>query len=840
MISENADRQEIKDGCIIDFISKKEIKATPEEIEAVQVFSRQLVDDYNYPTENIQTRPQFRVKIRPSDTRKEYPVDIAVFTNEKKQEDDIYIIVECKKKNRQDGKTQLKDYLRFSKAFLGVWFNGDERLFLRKMEKGGRIDFEEIPNIPQYNQRVEDIGRFNRKDLKPTHNLKAIFRAIRNHLAANTVGVTRDEVLAQQLINLIFCKIYDERFTEPNDIVTFRAGIEENSQDIKKRILELFSNVKRKYKEVIDNTDTISLDANSIKYVVGELQNYCLIEAERDIIADAFETFIGHALKGGQGQFFTPRNIVKMMVDILDPSDEDLIIDPACGSGGFLIEALRHIWRKLDAEGEKYHWNKSNLQEEKMEVALNKIRGIDKDYFLSKVAKAYMAIIGDGKSGIFCEDSLEVPRNWGNLTRTKIHLEDFSMLLTNPPFGTKIPVRGTEKLKQFKLGHKWKHNSHTGDWEKGKLKEKEDPQTLFVERSIQLLKENGKMAIVLPEGIYGNPSDRYIWQNIKKFGNVMGIISLGHEAFQPNTHMKTSILFFEKGKKQQEDIFMAIAKNVGHDKNGKTTYKINNDGSYILDDKGEKAIDDDMPEITKNYRLFLKNKLTKTTHLGFTVKASEIKNSIYIPNYYDPEIAIKLANMKKAGYHLVNFGKLIKEKIITIKRGNEIGSQFYGMGEIPFVRTSDIVNWEIKIDPIKGIPNEIYLLYKNKQDVRAEDILFVKDGTFLIGRTAFVTELDEKIVIQSHLLKIRVNKNHEYINPFSLMYLLNLPIVKQQIKNKTFIQGTISTVGDRINELILPIQINEIDVITNNIKTIINEKEKLRGKIVELIKSNNF
>ena len=393
--------KETRDGYIIDFISGQEVKETPEEIEAVQVFARQLVEDYGYPKDHIQTRPQFRVKVRPSDTKKEYPVDIAVFPNDKKQEDDIYIIVECKKKNRKDGKTQLQDYLRFSKAFLGVWFNGDERLFLRKVEKDGRIEFEEIPNIPQFGQRVEDIGKFRRKDLKPTHNLKATFKAIRNHLAANTVGATRDEVLAQQLINLIFCKIYDERFTEPNDIVTFRAGVDEEAKDIKERILDLFDKVKRKYKEVLDDSDTITLDANSVAYVVGELQNYCLIEAERDIIADAFETFIGHALKGGQGQFFTPRNVVKMMVDILDPDDEDLIIDPACGSGGFLIEALRHVWRKLDAEGEKYHWNKSNLQEEKMEVALNKIRGIDKDYFLSKVAKAYMAIIGDGKAVFF-------------------------------------------------------------------------------------------------------------------------------------------------------------------------------------------------------------------------------------------------------------------------------------------------------------------------------------------------------------------------------------------------------------------------------------------------------
>jgi type I restriction enzyme M protein len=564
--------KETKDGYIIDFISGQEVKATPEEIEAVQVFARQLVEDYGYPKDHIQTRPQFRVKARPSDTKKEYPVDIAVFLNDKKQENDIYIIVECKKKNRKDGKTQLQDYLRFSKAFLGVWFNGDERLFLRKVEKDGRIEFEEIPNIPQFGQRVEDIGKFRRKDLKPTHNLKATFKAIRNHLAGNTVGATRDEVLAQQLINLIFCKIYDERFTEPNDIVTFRAGVDEDSKDVKERILDLFNKVKRKYKEVLDDNDTITLDANSVAYVVGELQNYCLIEAERDVIADAFETFIGHALKGGQGQFFTPRNVVKMMVDILDPDYEDLIIDPACGSGGFLIEALRHVWRKLDAEGEKYHWNSENLKEEKMEFALNRIRGIDKDYFLAKVAKAYMAIVGDGKSGIFCEDSLENPKNWDSKTREKIHLEEFSVLLTNPPFGSKIPVRGEEKLKQYELGHKWKFNKQTGQWEKGKLKDNEAPQILFIERCLQLLKDGGRMAIVLPDGILGNESLSYVRNWLLKQGRLIAVIDVPIETFMPNTSTKTSVLIFQKLSKDKipEDynIFMAVAETCGHDRRG--------------------------------------------------------------------------------------------------------------------------------------------------------------------------------------------------------------------------------------------------------------------------------
>ncbi|MCM1286240.1 MAG: N-6 DNA methylase [Acetobacter sp.] len=564
----------MKDGYLIDYITGAEVRAKPEEMQAVQPFAKMLIEDYGYPKELITTHPQYRVKVRPSDTKKEYPVDIAVFSATQKSDDDIYIVVECKKKTRKDGRSQLEDYLRFCKAQLGVWYNGEERFFLRKYEADGQVKFEEIPNIPKYGQRLEDIGKFRRCDLKPTHNLKSTFKAIRNHLAANTVGATRDEVLAQQLINIIFCKIYDERFTEPEDIVSFRAGVNEAPADVKKRLLDLFDKVKRKYKEVLDKEDNISLDADSIVYVVGELQNFCLIEAERDSVADAFETFIDHALKGGQGQFFTPRNVVRMMVDILDPSDEDYIIDPSCGSGGFLVETLRYIWKKLDSEGERYHWNAANLKEEKMEVALNKLCGIDKDYFLSKVAKAYMAILGDGKSGIFCEDSLDMPSNWQDKTKIKIGKGKFSVLLTNPPFGSKIPVRGEDKLKQYDLAYKWQKNK-SGVWEQGKLKEKESPQVLFIERDVQLLADYGRMAIVLPDGVFGNDTFGYIRHWLKEHGRILAIIDIPVETFQPNTSTKTSILVFQKLPKEKipedYDIFMAIASTCGHDRRGNET-----------------------------------------------------------------------------------------------------------------------------------------------------------------------------------------------------------------------------------------------------------------------------
>jgi type I restriction enzyme M protein len=514
--------------------------------------------------------------VRPSDTKKEYPVDIAVFLDSQKTEDTVWIIVECKKKNREDGKTQLQDYLRFSKAPLGVWFNGEERLFLKKVEKEGQVLFEDIPNIPRNGQRLEDIGKFLRKDLKIPHNLKPIFKSIRNFLAGNTIGATRDEILAQQLIHIIFCKIYDEKWTKPNDIVRFRAGVDETPEKVGDRIQKLFDDVKTKYEEVIGKNAEITLDNNSVFYIVGELQNYCLTEATRDAIADAFEIFITGALKGGQGQFFTPRNLVQMMVEVLDPQPEDMIIDPACGSGSFLIDAMRHIWSKIEANAKTLGWAERDIEKEKQKMATDKIRGIDKDQFLSQVTKAYMAIMGDGMGGVFCEDSLEKEQNWKPKTRAKIALNQFSVLLTNPPFGSKIPVKGLEKLKQFDLAHKWKKDKKTQKWTKlndlnteGK-KGGIEPQILFIERAIQFLRPNGRLAIILPDGIFGNDRLGYIRDFLMKNGRILAVIDVPIETFMPNTSTKTSILVFQKTEDKPEDyeIFMAVAEEVGHDRRG--------------------------------------------------------------------------------------------------------------------------------------------------------------------------------------------------------------------------------------------------------------------------------
>ena len=190
--------------------------------------------------------------------------------------------------------------------------------------------------------------------------------------------------------------------------------------------------VKSRFSDVFDEDDAITLDSDSIVFAVAQIQELCITESERDVIGDAFEVFVSKALKDGEGQFFTPRNVIKMMVDIIDPDENSIIIDPACGTGGFLIESLRHVWGKLETKALKLGWSEKRLEEEKQYVATTYFRGIDKDSFVAKVTKAYMAIIGDGRGGVFCENSLETPNEWSNKCQDKIELGKFDIVFTNP------------------------------------------------------------------------------------------------------------------------------------------------------------------------------------------------------------------------------------------------------------------------------------------------------------------------------------------------------------------------------------------------------------------------
>ncbi len=668
-----------------------------------------------------------------------------------------------------------------------------------------------------------------KKDLVKINNLKEVFNEINQHMYGKLKYTHTDtRARSKEIINLLFCKLVDEFSKSDEEFTEFCIKNKETEEDLFKRLNCFFKeNVIEKYRNLINHEEKINLNKDLLYIIIQKLQKISLIQSSKDIIRDAFEIFVSKILKDEGGQFFTPLNIIKFMVGYLDPILKDKILDPACGHGGFLLEAKDYLWAKNPSEKDKIN-------------IISNLYGIDKDLFLAKICKLHLEILSNGKSNIFCENSLD-PSNY-NYELKNLSLENkFDIILTNPPFGVKIPIDNKSLLQQYELGHIW-INDKNNHWSKTKkIQKKQPPQILFIERCIQLLKNGGKLGIVLPEGIFGNPTDRYIWEFLEQNGKILGIVSLDQNTFQPYTCNKTSILFYQKINKFNSDYFIdfAIVNNVGHDKDGKICYKRNKDGTEKRDLDGKKIINDDLDKLI--------NKITTAEEFNykkhqnvFKINLSKIKNKIFIPNYY---IGVEktLKNLSTDNrFILFSIQDLVERKIIytnknkNLPRGDEIGSNLYGLGDIPFIRTSEISNWEINIDSNKRTSEEIYLKYKDSQNIEFGDILVVKDGgPNLIGKTGFITRFDTKIIIQSHLYQIKVLKNNELIDPYLILYLLNLDIVQKQFEAITFIQGTIATIGNRIMEIILPLpsDLEKRRKISTIIKDIIDSKEKIREKI---------
>ncbi len=693
---------------------------------------------------------------------------------------------------------------------------------------------------------MQEIKKKNRaektllkKDLKACSNLKTVFNEINQHLYGKLKHTDTDtRTRSKEIINLLSCKLIDEVSKKPEEHVDFCLRKGEEQESVARRIKTFFKNqVKKKYSEVINENEQITLNDELIFLIVKELQGYSLLNSSTDVLKDAFEVFVGKILKDERGQFFTPSNVIKFMVSYLKPELNSKILDPACGHGGFLLEIKEYLWEKCKKQGISH----DNEQEMKKKIVSN-LYGIDKDLLLARTCKLYLEILSGGSAKIFCEDSLD-PIRYYKEAKNYIKNEEFDLILTNPPFGKTIPIDDQKILCNYELAHSW-INKNNG-WEKqGTLSKKQPPQILFIERSIQLLKEGGKLGIILPEGLFGNPTDRYIWHFLKKNGKILGIISLDQNTFQPYTCNKASILFYQKMKHPPSDydIDFAIVENVGHDKDGKILYQLNKNGTVKINSSGTPMINDDLIDLHEKIEKAEPFNVDKQQKI-FKLKLSQIKNDIFIPNYYI-SVEKTLQSLKKnQNFLLLSFKELVEKKIIYTRkngylpRGDEIGSKLYGLGDVPFIRTSDFFNWEINLKSNKKTSEEVYNLYKEKQNIEVGDILLVKDGSAnLIGNTAFVTELDTKIIIQSHIYQIKVLKNNMKIDPYLLLYLLNLDVVQKQFQAITFIQGTIATIGNRIMEVILPVPSDpkKREEISGQVKKIIDTKTKLRKKLLKL------
>lgn len=814
-----------------DYITGEPVRATPEERDAVQVMLRRLVDDFNYPKSHIQSHPQHRVRKSPSDASGSYPVDIAVFSSASKQESELQMIVECKRADRSDGLAQLQLYMEMSAAHIGVWFNGLDHIYLRKVVSadGTRV-FEEIPNIPRFGQTIDEIGRHLRRDLRPSRNLKAIFADLRNHLAGNVAGITRDVALAEQVLNIVFCKLYDELNTAPDEVVSFRAAAGDAEPEVAARVRGLFDQVVAKYSDVFDSGTSLDIDAASLAHIVGELQNYSLMDSDRDAVGEAFEVFVGPALRGAEGQFFTPRNVVKMVVDMLDPRPGEMIIDPACGSGGFLIRALEAVWTALDVQGAAKGWSDAVLERERREVATRCLRGIDKDTFLAKVTKAYMAIMGDGRGGVFCANSLEPPERWSERHRESIRLGSFDVVVTNPPFGSKIKISDKQVIEQYELGHKWTGGRTDEPRPTEELHADRPPQLLFLERCVELLKPGGRLGIILPESMVGNPSYRLVMRWLADRMEMRAVVALPEPLFKTSgkggTHTKVCAVVATKkdgdavSPGEEERLFLSDVRWCGHDSRGNPAVRIVDGKARVLDE---------VPAVAPLFLRHTTGEALPPSRLAHQLDRGCIHSQIFVPKYYDPRLR-SAGTRLRATHEVLRVRDLAESGRLDIATGVEPGKMAYGTGPIPFIRTSDISNWEIKADPKHCVSEAVYRQHLPKCDVRPRDILMVRDGTYLVGTSALITEHDGPMLFQSHILRLRLTDTAT-IDPYLFFAALNSEFVMQQVRAFQFTQDIIDTLGNRVNEIEIALPLDPADRarLAREVKEIVEERARLRS-----------
>jgi type I restriction enzyme M protein len=482
------------------------------------------------------------------------------------------------------------------------------------------IDFDDFNDIPSADGNLEEIDRPKRNTLKNAYddNLLFVFRTCHNHIYAND-GLQKQPAFFE-LLKVIFCKIEDER-NIPKPLEFFATSKERASRDgqltVQKRMAAIFDRVKKKYGKIFDSNDEIKLTPRSLAHIVSELQKYSLLNTNIDIKGKAYEEIVGANLRGDRGEFFTPRNIMKMVVKMVNSKIDERVLDSSCGTGGFLVNAMTHVIEQLETQfaqqigKEKSEWDSDTLRtfrERVSEMAQNNYFGFDINPDLAKATKMNMVMNNDGSGNILLTNSLLPPYEWADEFRSKLcealgvgkseirnhdTIGFFDVIVTNPPFGSKIPIKDKNILEQYELVHVWKDkDGMLGMTEQ--LQSSVPPEILFIERCIQLLKPLGRLGIVLPDAILGAPGLTYIRDWLIKNTKIIASLDLHADTFQPRNGTQTSVLILQKKSREQKDseersgrmadynIFMAVLEKIGHDKRGNPLFKRDKAGNELL------------------------------------------------------------------------------------------------------------------------------------------------------------------------------------------------------------------------------------------------------------------
>ena len=540
-----------------------------------------------------------------------------------------YLIVEVKKATVKGGKDQLKSYTHATGAPLALWSDGTQAIVWHRKSPNY---FVEIPELPTVAETIEDIvghpwtieTLVEKEKQREGEGLKA--RSLRQ-----LIEDMEDEVLAnagvdvfEEVFKLIFTKLYDEIacHQQKRGQKHLRFRNQNTAAQLKTAIQSLFDEAKDEWDGVFASDERIKLTPDHLQVCVGSLEEWKVFNSNLDVVDDAFEYLVNQSAKGEKGQYFTPRWVIDMCVKMLNPTKDETLIDPACGSAGFTVHSMFHVWKQiLEDEGllASHLFTMEKKPQPCYDYVDDKVFGIDFDEKSVRVARCLNLIAGDGQSNVLHLNSLDFNK-WEETTKQQDWLDtynngwkrlrklrarrngyrnfQFDILMANPPFAGDI--KQTDMLAPYDLAHK-----RAKDGSLGRLQNAVGRDLLFIERNLEFLRPGGRMAIVLPQGRFNNSSDQRVREFIAERCRILAVVGLHPNTFKPHTGTKTSALFVQKWNDDQKlgplclrvddyNIFFATQRLESKDTSGDKIIARDADGNPLRDSHGHWVVQHDL------------------------------------------------------------------------------------------------------------------------------------------------------------------------------------------------------------------------------------------------------
>ena len=599
----------------------KDVQAKAEEIIR-QLWIYSIVHHYKYPLDRITV--EYPITFGRDSSKR---ADIVVFDDDRPTVP--YLIVEVKQPNLKDGKDQLKGYTHATGAPLALWSDGAQSVAWHRKNPNY---FVVIPDIPSATQTIEDIvGQpwtietlIEKEKQREAEGLRA--RSLRQ-----LIEDMEDEVLAnagvdvfEEVFKLIFTKLYDELacYQGKRGQKYLRFRNQNTAAQLKVAIQTLFDEAKGEWEGVFSDDEKIRLTPDHLQVCVGSLEDWKLFNSNLDVVDDAFEYLVNKSAKGEKGQYFTPRWVIDMCVKMLNPKEDETLIDPACGSAGFTVHAIFHVWKQiLQDEGlpTSHLFTMEKKPRRCYDYVRDKVFAIDFDEKSVRVARCLNLIAGDGQTNVLHLNVLDF-RKWDETTKQQDWLDtylqgwkglrrlatrkndyrnfQFDVLMANPPFAGDI--KQSDMLAPYELAHK-----RNKDGSQGKLENAVGRDLLFIERNLDFLRPGGRMAIVLPQGRFNNASDQRVREFITDRCRILAVVGLHPNTFKPHTGTKTSVLFVQKWnddssagplcpKVDDYNIFFATQRLESKDTSGEKIIAGDKDGKLLRDSHGHWVVQHDL------------------------------------------------------------------------------------------------------------------------------------------------------------------------------------------------------------------------------------------------------